>query len=274
MKAGVIQMVSGAELEQNLEQAERLIADAARGACTLALLPENFAIFDSRQMRSVAELEDTQGRLTEFLTHSARVYGIWLVAGSIPALRDESGEVLDRGRVRSRCLVVDSDGEICCAYDKRHLFDVDVGDAQQVYRESDWIEPGGDDIQVIDTPVGRLGLSICYDLRFPEHYQRLLAAGAQVISVPSAFTWKTGKAHWKLLLRARACETQCYVLGANQGGRHSETRETWGHSMIVDPWGKVLARCKQGPALVMADIDLEYLAQIRQRMPVQQHRRD
>ncbi|MFC6669497.1 carbon-nitrogen hydrolase family protein [Marinobacterium aestuariivivens] len=264
----VIQMVSGERLEDNLEVAGRLVSRAADGGARLVLLPENFALFDSANLRALAE---AGCGLPERVAGLAADAGVWLVAGSIPQALRPDGAPVAAGRVRSSCLVFDDRGGLRARYDKRHLFDVDVADGQRAYRESDYVEPGETPV-LVDTPVGRLGLSICYDLRFAEHYLALRAAGAELIAVPSAFTAVTGAAHWEVLLRARAIETQCYLLGADQGGRHSNRRETWGHSMIVDPWGEVLGVQDQGEGIVSASLDLDRLRQIRGEMPMQAHR--
>ncbi|ANG62043.1 carbon-nitrogen hydrolase [Marinobacterium aestuarii] len=270
-RCAVIQMVSGPDFEVNLGTAERLVRAAAAEGARLVLLPENFALFDSSGLRALACAQGL-GELQQRLGALAKSAGIWLVAGSVPLmLRDDGAEVAD-GRVRSASLVFDDQGRQRARYDKRHLFDVEVADAQQSYRESVYIEPGSE-IVLVDTPCGRLGLSICYDLRFADHYQRLRDAGAELISVPSAFTAVTGAAHWELLLRARAVEFQCYVLGANQGGQHGKGRETWGHSMIVGPWGEVSASLALGEGWCSAEIDLDELRRLRQRMPVSAHRR-
>ncbi|GGB83680.1 hypothetical protein GCM10011352_06910 [Marinobacterium zhoushanense] len=273
-KIAAIQMVSTKDVAVNLDQAARLIAAAAMQGASLAVLPENFALIESGQIRELAEEELAEGRLSGWLSAQARKHGIWLVAGSSPALIRPDGSKIDDGRVRSRLLVVDEKGEIVASYDKRHLFDVDVGDALASYRESARFEPGGDEVVVVDSPVGRIGLSICYDLRFPGHYQRLRDLGADVLLVPAAFTKVTGEAHWEILLRARAIETQCYCVGAGQGGVHSPRRQTWGHSMIVDPWGEVLGCQDQGEGVVLAEVDLDKLKRLRAEMPVWQHRRD
>nr|WP_067298663.1 carbon-nitrogen hydrolase family protein [Marinobacterium profundum] len=270
-RCALVQMVSGPDFEANLSAAERLVRAAAVDGARLVLLPENFALFDSSGLRALAAAQG-QGELQQRLGALARDAGVWLVAGSVPLmLRDDGTEVAD-GRVRSASLVFDDQGRQRARYDKRHLFDVEVADAQQSYRESAYIEPGTE-IVIVDTPCGRLGLSICYDLRFADHYQRLRNAGAELISVPSAFTAVTGAAHWELLLRARAVEFQCYVLGANQGGQHGRGRETWGHSMIVDPWGELRAELAFGEGWCSAEIDLAELHRLRQRMPVSEHGR-
>jgi len=272
-RIAAIQMVSGKEVEANLAQAERLIASAAQQGARLAVLPENFALIESGGVRELAEDESRTARLSGWLAARAREHDMWLVAGSTPALSRPDGSTIEDGRVRSRLLVVDAGGRLVASYDKRHLFDVDVGDALSRYRESERFEPG-EAVVVVDSPVGRLGLSICYDLRFPGHYQRLRDQGAEILLVPAAFTRVTGEAHWEILLRARAIETQCYCLGAGQGGVHSATRETWGHSMIVDAWGSVLGCRAQGEGVVVADVDLDRLGKLRAEMPVRQHRRD
>lgn len=272
-QAAVIQMVSTAALAVNLERAGQLLEQAAEAGARLALLPENFALFDSGLARSLAEAEYSDRPVQTWLAEQSRRLGIWIVAGSLPAIDRPDGSLIEDGRVRSRMLVINDSGEVVARYDKRHLFDVDVGDAQSRYRESDRFEPG-DGVGVVDSPIGVLGLSICYDLRFPVHYQRLRDLGAEVLLAPSAFTAVTGEAHWEVLLRARAVETQCYCLGADQGGQHTPTRLTWGHSMIVSPWGEVLGCHERGEGVVLADIDLPGLRRQRTQMPVWQHRRD
>ncbi|WP_432697948.1 carbon-nitrogen hydrolase family protein [Marinobacterium sp. YM272] len=272
-RVAVVQMVSTVDVEANLKQAQALLEQAADAGARLALLPENFALFDSVSVLALAEAELESRVLESWLAEQARHLGLWVIAGSLPAVDRPDGSRVPDGRVRSRMLVFNDQGEVVARYDKRHLFDVDVGDAQSRYRESDRFEPG-DEVLVVDSPLGVLGLSVCYDLRFPLHYQRLRELGAELLLVPSAFTAVTGKAHWEVLLRARAIETQCYCLGADQGGWHSRTRETWGHSMVVDPWGEVMASHVQGAGLALADIDLKALHKLRSQMPVWQHRRD
>jgi len=267
-RIAVIQMVSGERLDDNLRVADGLVREAAEGGARLVLLPENFALFDSANLRTLAEAgEEVRARVAALAAKA----GVWLVAGSLPQATRPDGSAVPAPRVRSSCLVFDDTGSLRARYDKRHLFDVDVADAQRSYRESDYIEPGEAPL-VVETPVGRLGLSICYDLRFAAHYQALRDAGAELITVPSAFTAVTGAAHWEVLLRARAIENQCYLLGADQGGRHSNRRETWGHSMIVDPWGEVLGVQAQGEGVVVAEVDPDRLRRIRDEMPVQLHR--
>ncbi|MFT5720726.1 MAG: putative amidohydrolase [Motiliproteus sp.] len=266
-QVAMIQMVSGKSLPDNLERAGYWISKAAAAGARLVLLPENFAVFEASALLAQGQQEvSPEGPIRQFIARQARAHGIWIVAGSVPVASD------DGRRVRAACFVVDDQGVERCRYDKIHLFDVEVADGQGSYRESDHIEPG-DQLQVVDTPVGRLGLSICYDLRFPDLYLKLVEQGAQLISVPAAFTQLTGEAHWQVLLRARAIETQCYLLAANQGGVHNGRRETYGHSMVVDPWGEVLGCKDKGEGLVLADIDLDRVAELRLRMPLQKHRR-
>lgn len=267
-KVAVIQMVSGADWEANLLVAAGLIAQAAEQGAELVLLPENFAVFQAGSYieRGREELSP-QGPIRQFLAAQAKLHGIWLVGGSIPVLA-ATGD-----HVRSACFVVDDQGQEQARYDKIHLFDVDVADAQAAYRESDQIEPGHE-VVLVDTPVGRLGLTICYDLRFPLLYQALVEQGAELISVPAAFTQVTGEAHWEVLLRARAVETQSFVLAADQGGQHTRRRATYGHSMIIDPWGAVLGvRDSSGPGVVVVEIDRQAQQDIRKNMPVMGHRR-
>jgi len=278
-KAAVVQMVSSGDVHANLRAASRLITQAHEQGAGLILLPENFAVLDGGPLSQFAEAEGNgQGLLQGFLRQQAQEKGVWLIAGSMPLSTrpqnpgEVSAEQVSGGRVRPACLVFDPRGEIVARYDKMHLFDVQVDDRQAQYSESRSFEPGSR-IVCVDAPVGRIGLSICYDLRFPELYRKLLEQGAEILTVPSAFTKVTGEAHWEVLLRARAIENQCFVLAANQGGVHNATRETWGHSMIVDPWGRVLARVESGEGVAVADIDLSALHALRSRMPIQSHRR-
>lgn len=266
-RIAAIQMISGADVQTNLDAAARLIADAAGQGAQLVLLPECFAAFGNRSLQALAAAEyDGSGPIRRFLADQARIHGVWLVAGSIP-LPAEAG-----AKPMACCLVIDDQGREVARYDKLHLFDVEVADSQRSYRESR--DYGyGDRVVCIDTPVGRLGLSICYDVRFAELYQALRNAGAELIVVPSAFTAVTGAAHWEVLLRARAIETQCYVLAANQGGAHASGRETFGHSCLVDPWGEVIACLPRGEGVICGEIDLQHLESIRRRMPVAGHRR-
>lgn len=262
-----LQMISGEHPADNLAEAARLIAEAAGQGAQLVLLPECFAAFGNRSLSAIAQAELSPERpIRRFLAEQAKRHGIWLVGGSIPLPRTDAGKAM------ACCLVVDDQGSEVARYDKLHLFDVQVADNQGSYQESR--DYGyGDRVVCVDSPVGRLGLTICYDLRFPELYQALRLDGADLLLVPSAFTAVTGAAHWEVLLRARAIETQCYLLAANQGGRHASGRETFGHSCLIDPWGKVLASQAQGAGVVSGQIDHQFLHQVRAKMPIVAHRR-
>tara|TARA_R110001592_G_scaffold125500_1_gene335574 strand:- start:1139 stop:1966 length:828 start_codon:yes stop_codon:yes gene_type:complete len=274
-----VQLVSTEDVQRNLRATEALIGKAAAAGAKLILLPENFAVLDGGPLSQFAEREgDNTALLQGFLREQAMANQVFLVAGTMPMatrpLRTGDTEVqtINDGRVRPASLVYDPAGEVIARYDKMHLFDVQVEDKQAQYSESSNFE-AGDQVVWADTPMGRLGLSICYDLRFPELYRRLLGGGAEILTVPSAFTKVTGEAHWEVLLRARAIENQCYVLAANHGGVHNAKRETFGHSMIVDPWGRVLAQVDKGEGFACAQIDLDALHELRAKMPVQSHRR-
>lgn len=276
-KVAAIQMVSGPDVEQNLASAARLIAAAAEQEAALVLLPEVFAVLEGGPMHKYGEIEgDPAAPIQSFLAEQARSHSMTVVGGTIPLLsrpgktKGDADFLLDDGRVRPACLVYDSSGRQIARYDKIHLFDVLVGDRQSQYSESRSYE-AGNELVSITTAVGKLGLSVCYDLRFPELYRELFRLGAEIVTVPAAFTWVTGQAHWETLLRARAIENQCYVIAAGQGGQHSPTRETWGHSMIIDPWGVILDQHGDGEGIACAEIDLEMLANTRQRMPIAQH---
>jgi nitrilase len=266
--AAAVQMTSGAEVAANLASAARLIAQAAAAGAALVALPENFAFLGRHERDKLAVAEaDGAGPIQDFLVSTAARHNIHLVGGTIP-LRGA-----DPQRVRAACLLFGPDGRRLARYDKIHLFDVNVGaDGGERYRESASIEPGAD-IIAVDTDLGRLGLAVCYDLRFPELYRRLAAAGAEVLCVPSAFTQATGRAHWEVLLRARAIENQCFVIAPGQEGEHPGGRRTWGHSLIADPWGEVLALCETGEGMACAELSREKLLQVRQSFPALRHRR-
>ena len=266
-KMAVAQLLSGDVLADNLAEVRRLASKAALGSASLLVLPENFAMLDSAALVTLAKREAKASVIQDALSDIAREFCVWIIAGSVPLL-SASGE-----KATASCLVFNDKGLQVSRYDKVHLFDVDVDDQHGCYRESDFIAKGST-LTVVNTPFGAIGLSICYDLRFPEQYQKLRELGAEVIVVPSAFTYATGEAHWEVLLRARAIETQCYILAANQGGQHTQTRSSWGHSMVVDPWGTVLGVQKEpGPGLVFAEIDLTEVHNRREAMPVMLHRK-
>ena len=269
MSLAVIQMVSQSDVLANLGQARRLLEQAAEGGAQLAVLPENFAAMGRRDIADIGRAEALgQGPILPWLKQAARDLNLWIVAGTLPLPPANQPDA----KVNACSLLISADGEQVARYDKLHLFDVDVSDSRGRYRESDDYSPG-ERVVVTDTPVGKLGLTVCYDLRFPELYSELRAAGAELITAPSAFTAVTGQAHWEVLIRARAIETQCYILAAAQGGVHPGPRETWGHAAIIDPWGRVLAQQAQGEGVLLAERDSAEQASIRARMPVVNHRR-
>ena len=270
MSLAVIQMVSQAHIEHNLARAAALLERAAVAGARLAVLPENFAAMGHPDVAALARAEALrQGPVLPWLAGTACRLGLWLVAGTLPL--PPEGQPLARPRACS--LLLDDQGHVVARYDKLHLFDAEVADSLGAYRESDTYAAGQEPVVVADTPVGRLGLTVCYDLRFPELYSALRLAGAELVSVPSAFTPVTGAAHWQTLIRARAIETQCYVLAAGQGGSHAGGRQTWGHSAIVDPWGVVLCEQARDEAVLLVARDVAGQALVRQQMPVVRHRR-
>ncbi|AKO53177.1 carbon-nitrogen hydrolase [Marinobacter psychrophilus] len=268
-----LQMVSGHQLQDNLNAAAALLQQAAEAGVKVAVLPENFAVLASDQMLPCGQQEaGSESIIRTFLAQQAKTLKLWIVGGSLPlALRPDGSVIADR--VRASCLVFNDLGDEVARYDKIHLFDAQVDDAHGQYRESDTFE-AGDQVVTVDTPAGRLGLAVCYDLRFPELFRALRDKGADWVCLPSAFTWKTGNAHWHALIRARAIENQLYVVAAGQGGHNSSQRRTYGHSLICDPWGSVLAEINEdGPGMVTAALDKHWLDQLRQQMPVWSHRR-
>lgn len=262
-----VQMASGPNVGANLLEAERLIAQAAAEEADLVVLPENFALMGERDndLLSIAEGEG-KGPIQSFLAQQAARYKLWLVGGTIPLHGS------DKGKVRSGCLLFDPRGQCVARYDKLHLFDVSLPGGEERYSESLTIEPG-QNVVVADTPFGKVGLAVCYDLRFPELFRCLVEQGMETLVLPSAFTALTGKAHWEPLVRARAIENLCYVIAAGQGGFHASGRATYGDSMIVDPWGIVLARLPRGSGIITAELDLERLHSTRGLFPTIEHRR-
>jgi len=261
-----IQMASGPAVGANLLEAERLIGMAADRGAELVVLPENFAIMGKEESDKVAVREsDDGGPIQDFLSQQALKQGVWLVGGTVPMVAKADS------KIRAACLLYDDQGVRAARYDKIHLFDVSLVDSDESYAESEAIE-SGDQAVVVDTPFGKLGLAVCYDLRFPELFRTMLDQGMDIIAMPSAFTAITGKAHWSILVRARAIENLCYVLAAGQGGYHVNGRQTYGHSMIVDPWGQVMNELANGSGMVCADIDLEHLNNIRRTFPALEHR--
>ncbi len=258
-----VQMVSGPDIAQNLREAGRLVAEAAGRGARLVALPEYFPLISGNETDKVrAREKDGAGPLQDFLRETASRRKVWLIGGSIPL------EASLPGKVRNSCLAYDDGGRRVARYDKIHLFGFERGTER--YDESQSIE-AGDGIVAFDSPIGRVGLSICYDLRFPELYRAM--GPVDLLVVPAAFTHTTGQAHWELLLRARAVENLCYVLASAQGGTHPSGRMTWGDSMAVDPWGGVLDRLAKGPGVVVAEMDSARIAELRTSLPALQHRR-
>lgn len=266
-KVAAVQMASGPNVSANLLEASRLLQEAAESGARLAVLPENFAFLGKRDQDLLPLCEpDGQGPLQEFLAESAAKFGLWLVGGTIPLTADQPE------RVRAACLVFDDSGTRVARYDKIHLFDVSLPHSGERYQESATIEPGTD-TRVVATPFGRLGVAVCYDLRFPEQFREMLDQGMELLALPAAFTAMTGKAHWEILVRARAIENLIHVVAAAQGGYHISGRETHGHSMVVDPWGTVLAQVPRGTGCVCCPLDEEFLHSVRRNFPTIAHRR-
>jgi predicted amidohydrolase len=266
--AAAIQLNSSADRDANLAAAQRLLRQAAQAGAALAILPENFALMGAKERDKLAIAEaDDSGVIQDWLAATARALNLWIVAGTVPLA--VSGEP---DKVWAACLVYDAQGRRAARYDKIHLFDVEVPGGER-YHESNSIARGAINPVVVDTPIGRLGLSVCYDLRFPELYRALAAQGAEVLCVPAAFTARTGQAHWESLLRARAIENQCYLIAPGQHGVHAGGRSTHGHSLIVDPWGEILAQQAAGDGVVVAPVSKERLRQVRASFPALTHRR-
>ncbi len=262
-----IQMVSEPGIATNLATAADLLAEAAGRGAQLAVLPENFALMGRRETDKLAVRETPgAGPIQDFLAEQAARHRLWLVSGTIPLRTASDGQ-----RVRAACLLFNDQGQQVARYDKVHLFDVQVLGSQEHYAESATIEPGNRYV-VADTPLGRLGLAVCYDLRFPEQFRAMVDQGMEILALPAAFTASTGAAHWETLLRARAIENQCYVIAAAQGGRHANGRETFGDSVVIDPWGLILDRLAWGPGVALARMDRPFLENIRRQFPSLDHR--
>ncbi|WP_374675542.1 carbon-nitrogen hydrolase family protein [Ideonella sp.] len=269
MKIAAVQMVSTPDVARNLEAAGRWVAQAAAQGARLVALPEYFCLMGQRDDDKLAIAEaDGDGPIQRFLADSARRHGLWLVGGTLPI----RGTTPDH--VRNACCVYGPTGERVARYDKIHLFAFDNG--SEHYDEGRVLEAGEQPVAFdVEDEAGRLrvGLSICYDLRFPELYRALMQPACDLLVVPAAFTWTTGQAHWELLLRARAVENQCHVLASAQGGQHENGRRTWGHSMVIDPWGEVLAVQAEGEGVAAADAPLARRAAVRRQLPALAHRR-
>lgn len=268
VRAAAVQMVSSADVRENLHIAADLIEQCAGAGARLIALPEFFPLISENERDKLNISEPFgSGPLQEFLSRTARRLGIWLIGGTIPLVSE------DPDRVYNSCLLFSEAGECMARYDKIHLFDVYADrEGKEQYNESATMKHGGT-VVVAPTPFGNIGLSVCYDLRFPELYRRMLAEDSVIFSAPSAFTEKTGSKHWEMFLRARAVENLSYVIAPAQGGRHNAKRSTWGHSMLVDPWGEVLGALDMGPGFVCADLDLEKLRTLRRSFPALDHRR-
>jgi len=266
-KVAAIQMASGPNVKANLAEAEKLIKIAVQQEAELVVLPENFAIMGMEETDKVKIAEDVgSGLLQDYLKEQARKHNIWLVGGTIPIRSSESGKVF------AACLLFNPQGELVTRYDKIHLFDVTIEASNESYTESETITPG-DKVVVVDTPFGRLGLAVCYDLRFPELFRAMIDMNMEICALPSAFTSLTGRVHWESLLRSRAIENLSYMIAADQGGYHVGGRETHGDSMIVDPWGRILNRLPHGTGVVVADIDVAKLEHTRKMFPALNHKR-
>lgn len=264
-KVGLIQMTSGPDVSANLAYIEQQIATLASQGAEWIVTPENTTVFGTRADYHQAAQSLADSEICRKLAGMAKQHRIWLIIGSMPVRVDDD-------KVATTTVVFNARGEVVAHYDKLHMFDVDVADGHQYYRESETFT-AGNEIKVVTTPFGDIGLSICYDVRFPHLYTELRRQGAQIILVPAAFTAVTGKAHWQILLQARAIETQCWIVAVNQTGVHPGGRETWGHSMVISPWGEIIAQAGQQTENLLVDIDLTSLTNIRASMPVEKHLR-
>ncbi|WP_069131567.1 carbon-nitrogen hydrolase family protein [Rhodohalobacter halophilus] len=264
IKTAAVQLNSQPDVMVSLDEVHNRIKEAAEIGAVLICLPENFAFLgDEREkLKQSAEISaEVEKKLPEW----AREFGVTIIGGGYPA---QAGN----GKIFNRSIVVNPEGEIAATYDKIHMFDVEIS-KEETWRESDTVQAGKREAVVYKSDnLPAIGLSICYDLRFPELYRKMADQGTEVITVPSAFTRPTGEAHWKPLLRARAIENSAFVIAAAQTGLHGEKRKTWGHSMIIDPWGKILADAGTGPGVIYADLNLEYLREVRQKLPSLRHR--
>ena len=266
MKIAALQMVSTPSVERNLEAARRLIAEAAGAGAQLVALPEYFCFMGraDRDKLAIAEVPGT-GPIQHMLAGAAKAHGVWVIGGTLPLQSGEPERVLN-----ANCVYA-PDGTLAARYDKMHLFRYDNG--RERYDEGRVLLAGAGPV-AFDAGGLRVGLSVCYDLRFPELYRRLMEPPCDLLSVPSAFTYTTGLAHWELLLRARAVENQCYVIAPAQGGTHENGRRTFGHSLVVDPWGIVVAVRAEGEGIVLAEVDAARIAEVRRQLPALEHRRD
>ncbi len=265
-KVAAIQMASGPNVSANLLEVEKLVGEAVDAGAKLVVLPENFAFMGEKDEDNLKIKEDMgDGPLQTFLSQLAQRHEIWIAGGTIPLTTDNPD------KIRSACLLFNDKGKQVARYDKIHLFDVHLLETDEKYSESNTIEPGTDTV-VVDSPFGRLGFAICYDLRFPEQFRNLVDEGMEIAIIPAAFTAQTGKAHWQPLIQTRAIENLSYVITAAQGGYHVSGRETYGHSMIVDPWGTILDQIERGNGFALSEISLNHLNNTRRAFPSLEHR--
>jgi deaminated glutathione amidase len=278
-KVAAIQMASGPNVSANLSEAKRLISDAVTQGAELVVLPENFAHMGMSESdiltvaeEYVVDNEQDKGPIQEFLASVSKNESVWIVAGTIPLKSENKVQKGDQqvNKVLSSCLLFNDQGVVVARYDKIHLFDVDLGGKCGVYNESSFTE-AGETVVTVDTPFGRVGLAICYDLRFPELFRDMVSRGVEIIAICSSFTATTGKAHWEVLNRARAIENLCFVISAAQGGYHVNGRETYGDSMIVDPWGGIIDRLSRGSGFALGNIESTHLQKTRKNFPVLEH---
>jgi deaminated glutathione amidase len=266
-RIAVVQMTSSMEVEVNLTKLSELFVDLMATSVDAIFLPENFAAFGTLGCLEIGRDELSEpSRIRSFLAEQAVALDCCIFAGTVPLAARPDGVRVEEDRVRAASLVFDQQGKQIARYDKIHLFDVDVNDNQQRYRESDRFE-AGNTLEVVESPIGAVGLSVCYDIRFPEMYRDLVLAGAEILAVPSAFTRVTGQAHYQVLMQARAIENFCFVVAACQVGCHDSGRETYGHSMVVNPWGEVVAERLEGEGVIITEIDLDEVAEARMQVP-------
>ncbi|TDO99879.1 carbon-nitrogen hydrolase family protein [Marinomonas balearica] len=272
MRIAGVQMTSTPDMMSNLNYVENAVQRVALQGADLVVLPENVLLFSGRQLKAVAD-DENKLALLDRISELAQQYELPILVGSHPKSYRYDKTLVSNNRVRQSSLLFSADGSEVARYDKIHLFDAAVSDKAGEYKESDYIEPGDLRTTVIDVKDVKVGLSICYDIRFPELFRQLSSKGADIIIVPAAFTYQTGKAHWHALLRARAIENQCYVLGVNQCGWHTDSRQTYGHTQLIDPWGEVLAELGESPGEIVEALDLSVLRTVREKMPCLSHRR-
>ncbi|WP_144391481.1 carbon-nitrogen hydrolase family protein [Pleionea sediminis] len=267
LRLSVIQMCSGCDLHINLKFAKQKIAAAAADGAQLVILPEYYPLM-GRDLTSKLNVQEQhgQGQIQDMMQESAAKYGVWIIGGSIPVCSD------DPQRPYARCYVYDDSGENVGFYDKVHMFDVSIDDNVGNYQESQYSMPGEKPV-FVESPWGKIGLAVCYDIRFPELFRKYAEDNVDLVALPSAFTVPTGKAHWEVLLRARAIENQCFIAGAAQAGKHENGRITWGHSMIINPWGDILGQLKSELGILTQSIEIADRVKLQEKLPVLEHRR-